>query len=96
MNLFYNANKNQCIQCRIKNLGRKFFFVESFFDFYNRNLYQTKNTKNKTKVPAPMAIQEVAFKSAASFLYLSEWNFRFWALESSSAKINVKKINKLN
>ena len=76
--------------------GGNFFFKESFFDFYNRNLYQTKNTKNKTKVPAPMAIQEVAFKSAASFLYLSEWNFRFWALESSSAKINVKKINKLN
>ena len=63
-----------------------FFLKESFFDFYNRNLYQTKNTKNKTKVPAPMAIQEVAFKSAASFLYLSEWNFRFWALESSSEK----------
>ena len=78
MNLFYNANKNQCLSSVVSKIwGRKFFSEESFFDFYNRNLYQTKNTKNKTKVPAPIAIQEVAFKSAASFLYLSEWNFRF-------------------
>ena len=37
--------------------------------------------------PAPMAIQDVAFNKAASFLYLLEWCFRFCAFVSSSAKL---------
>ena len=36
--------------------------------------------------PAPMAIQDVAFNKAASFLYLLEWCFRFCAFVSSSEK----------
>ena len=53
----------------------------------SKNLYQMKKTSNKMVPPAPIAIQDVAFNKAASFLYLLEWCFRFCAFVSSSAKL---------
>ena len=45
-----------------------------------------KKMNNRIDAPAPMATSEVAFNFAASFLYWSEWNFRFCAFVSNSER----------
>ena len=45
-----------------------------------------KKMNNRIDAPAPMATSEVAFSFAASFLYWSEWNFRFCAFVSNSER----------
>ena len=51
-----------------------------------RNLYQMKNTKNRTVMPPPTANHVVEFSVAASFLYLADIIERFCDLLSNSVK----------
>ena len=55
-----------------------------------------KKMNNRIDAPAPMATKEVAFKVAASFLYLAAWCFRFCDFVSNSEKeTNVRKLKKI-